>query len=198
MPVPSPEMAPVSNDSPEVRSLAERITGVFNRCFADPRGLNTRLRGGFSEPYYRPAGEVLDYHQVEFTHDYAASALHEAAHWCVAGEARRQLPDYGYWYAPDGRSAEQQAEFELVEVKPQALEWIFARACGLRFRVSADNLQSDLGPSDRFMEAIWQQVLVYCAEGPSARARTFAMALALEFEQSDPLYGCAYQLAELS
>ncbi|WP_444910068.1 elongation factor P hydroxylase [Microbulbifer sp. TRSA005] len=198
MPVTHLEMAPVSNTPLAARSTAERIVAVFNCCFSSPEGLNTRLCGGFSEPYYRPAGGQPSHHQVEFTLDYAASALHEVAHWCVAGEARRQLPDYGYWYAPDGRSAEQQAEFELVEVKPQALEWIFARACGLRFRVSADNLESGLGPSTSFKEAIWRQVQRYCAEGPNERARTFALALAGAFTQPDPLSGDDYQLRELS
>ncbi|WP_444945342.1 elongation factor P hydroxylase [Microbulbifer sp. VTAC004] len=194
MPVPNPEMASVSTILP----MADRIIGVFNRCFADPNGLNTRLCGGFPEPYYRPAAMNKGVHQVEFTLDYAASALHEVAHWCVAGEARRLLPDYGYWYEADGRSPEQQAEFELVEVKPQALEWVFARACGFRFRVSADNLQSGLGPSDTFKKAIWEQVQEYCAQGPNARARTFAQALAEEFEYPDPLDKDAYQLVELS
>ncbi len=51
-----------------------------------------------------------------------ASALHEIAHWCIAGENRCQQVDYGYWYEPNGRSEERQFEFEKVEVKPQALE----------------------------------------------------------------------------
>ena len=180
-------------DSP----TAERIVAVFDRCFADSAGLNTRLHGGFDEPYYRPAGEQYPFHRVEFTRDYAASALHEAAHWCVAGEARRCLPDYGYWYAPDGRSAEQQRLFEQVEVKPQAIEWIFARACGLRFRVSADNLESDLGPSAAFKEAIWAQVRDYCAGGLNQRARSFAMALAREFGRPQPLCADLYLKADL-
>ncbi|SHG13230.1 hypothetical protein SAMN04487965_3362 [Microbulbifer donghaiensis] len=200
MSAPSLELAP----APTTEALADRIVAVFDRCFASPRGLNTRLRGGFDEPYYRPATEgrpaheELRYHRVEFTRDYAASALHEAAHWCVAGAARRQLPDYGYWYAPDGRSEEQQAEFERVEVKPQALEWIFARASGLRFRVSADNLESGLGPSDSFKRAIWQQVRDNCRQGVNERAATFARALAAEFGRPDPLDPALYQLAELA
>lgn len=44
------------------------------------------------------------------------------------GEKRRQLVDFGYWYAPDGRSAEQQELFQAVEVKPQAMEWILSPA----------------------------------------------------------------------
>ncbi|WP_444916036.1 elongation factor P hydroxylase [Microbulbifer sp. TRSA007] len=194
MPVATAEMASVPTKLP----MADRIVRVFDHCFSDPNGLNTRLRGGFCEPYYRPRGEGQTYHQVEFTLDYAASALHEVAHWCVAGEARRQLPDYGYWYAPDGRSADQQAEFEQVEVKPQALEWIFARACGLKFRVSADNLENGLGASDRFKKAIRQQVLDYCDTRPNPRACAFAEALMKEFGCPNPFDRGSYQLADLS
>jgi elongation factor P hydroxylase len=79
-------------------------------------------------------------HLLWYREDYFASALHEVAHWCIAGEQRRQQLDFGYWYAPDGRSPEQQGAFEAVEYKPQALEWFFSLACGYRFRLSADNL----------------------------------------------------------
>ena len=181
--------------------MTERIVTVFDGCFSDPSGLNTRLVGDNPEPYYRPAESDGDWHQVEFTHDYAASALHEAAHWCVAGAERRLQPDYGYWYAPDGRSAEQQAEFERVEVKPQALEWIFSVACGMKFRVSADNLDAGLGPSDQFKRDIWQQVQLYCGNGTNtdmnARARQFARALAAAFGTSDPFNTDAYRLEDL-
>lgn len=154
--------------------------------------------GGNPEPYYRPATSDGDCHRVEFTRDYPASALHEAAHWCVAGDERRRQPDYGYWYAPDGRSAEQQAEFERVEVKPQALEWIFSAACRMKFRVSADNLDAGLGPSDRFKRDIWQQVQRYCTHGANARARQFACALATAFGTCDPFAAENYRLEDLS
>lgn len=189
-----PCASPTAADS----EIAARIAAVFDRCFAGAEGLNTRLCGGFDEPYYRPAGGAVSYHRIEFTRDYPASALHEAAHWCVAGAERRLLPDYGYWYAPDGRSAEQQQEFEKVEVKPQALEWIFARACGLRFRISADNLESGLGPSAAFKEAIWRQVREYCAGAINERARTLSEALAREFERPQPFDPVSYQLADLA
>lgn len=179
-------------------AAAARIARVFDGCFAGADGLNTRLCGGFEEPYYRPAGGNLDYHRIEFTRDYPASALHEAAHWCVAGAARRRRPDYGYWYAPDGRSDEEQRLFERVEVKPQALEWIFARACGLRFRVSADNLAGGLGPGDDFKRAIWQQAQRYCERGVNDRARRFALALAREFGRPQPFDAGLYRLADLS
>ncbi|MCO1335260.1 elongation factor P hydroxylase [Microbulbifer sp. OS29] len=194
MPVETAEMASV----PTKRPVADRIVRVFDQCFSDPNGLNTRLCGGFPEPFYRPSGGGQPHHQVEFTLDYPASALHEVGHWCVAGEMRRQLPDYGYWYAPDGRSAEQQAAFELVEVKPQALEWIFARACDLRFRVSADNLESGTGPSASFKKAIYSQVLDYCDTRPNTRACAFAEALARDFGRPNPFDRDSYQLVSLS
>ncbi|SDK29794.1 elongation factor P hydroxylase [Microbulbifer yueqingensis] len=177
---------------------ARRIVTVFDRCFSAPEGENTRLCGGAEEPYYRPAGAEFPYHRIEFTRDYPASALHEVAHWCVAGPARRLLPDYGYWYAPDGRTEFQQALFEQVEVQPQALEWIFARACGLRFRVSADNLESGLGPSEAFRRNIWLQARAFCREGVNGRAGLFARALAQGFARPDPFNESLYRLEQLS
>lgn len=181
--------------------MTERIVTVFNGCFASPDSLNTRLAGGHEEPYYRPANPdapLADrFHCIEFTRDYAASALHEAAHWCVAGAERRLMPDYGYWYAPDGRSAAQQSEFERVEVKPQALEWIFSMACGMRFRVSADNLDAGLGPSDNFKHNIWLQVQRYCDGAINDRASQFACALAGAFATGDPLQADHYHLEDL-
>jgi elongation factor P hydroxylase len=64
----------------------------------------------------------------------------------------------GYWYAPDGRTQEQQACFEQVEIKPQALEWLLTRACDRRFRVSLDNLNGDAGNGERFRDAVYARV----------------------------------------
>ena len=93
--------------------------------------------------------------------------LVEQAHWCIAGKSRRLLRDYGYWYVPDGRNASQQFEFERVEVKPQALEWLFSTACGIQFKVSADNLNNDMGISPSFKKAIAAQARAYCEHGLS-------------------------------
>ncbi|GEM_PF-57150 len=188
---------PASAGAVGEETVTERIVRVFNACFSGPDSLNTRLQGGAAEPYYRPAERQQPFHLVEFTLDYAASALHEAAHWCVAGSARRLLPDYGYWYAPDGRSTEQQAEFERVEIKPQALEWIFAQACGRSFRVSADNLDAGLGPSAQFKRNIWQQAQAYCRDGVNERARRFALALSAAFATPHPLNETLYRLEAL-
>lgn len=86
------------------------------------------------EPEYFPATEDAPA-RIQFAHGFFNSALHEISHWTIAGEQRRLLPDLGYWYAPDGRTAEQQALFEQVEIKPQAIEWMFAQAFSRKFRV---------------------------------------------------------------
>lgn len=113
----------------------------------------TVLAGGGDEPLYEPPRDGVA-GRIVYRLDYFASALHEVAHWCVAGARRRERVDFGYWYVPDGRSASQQAEFESVEVRPQALEWIFADACRFPFRLSADNAMGGLGPSPEFARAV--------------------------------------------
>lgn len=143
-----------------IKRDCEDVIRLFNQSIGV--AYRTRLVGGGIEPEYIPAGNSAPYHQIIFTHDYFASALHELAHWCVAGEQRRLQHDYGYWYAPDGRTPEQQQAFEQVEVKPQALEWMFSRACGVPFRVSADNLDAGLGASLEFKQAIVAQAHGYC------------------------------------
>lgn len=125
-----------------------------------------------------PQDSNCPWHRVIFTHDYFASALHEVAHWCIAGESRRAQPDYGYWYAPDGRSETQQRAFEQVEVYPQALEWIFAEACACQFRISVDNLTLDAGISPAFVDAVAARARLLCHHGLPGRAHRFAVALA--------------------
>lgn len=116
----------------------QQLIEVFERCFR--REYNTTLVAGDDEPYYQPAENPGETHQVVFAHGFFASALHETAHWCIAGHERRQRFDYGYWYEPDGRNSAQQKEFERVERTPQALEWLFSLCCGFPFQVSVDNL----------------------------------------------------------
>ncbi len=117
---------------------------VFNDTFL--HSLNTELVQGGDEPIYLPADAEHAHHRIIFARGYYASALHEIGHWLIAGPERRLLEDFGYWYQPDGRSAEVQAEFEKVEIAPQALEWIIAASCGFHFRVSCDNLSGDCQP----------------------------------------------------
>jgi elongation factor P hydroxylase len=161
-----------------------RLERVFADCFL--AGFNTRLVGGAREPLYAPATETGECHRLYYREDYFASALHEAAHWCIAGPARRRRVDFGYWYAPDGRSASRQRAFEAVEYRPQAMEWHFARACGYRFRISLDNLDGGddaIADSAPFKLRVWQQAMYWQSAGLPPRAERFAMALSREFGQ---------------
>ena len=146
-------------------------------------GYQTLLRGGVEEPLYQPsvhqpAESSGQSHVIYYREDYAASALHEVAHWCIAGEARRKLVDFGYWYKPDGRTADEQKLFEKVEVKPQTLEWIFSEAAGLKFQISADNLSGDVSISPEFTSAVCVQAQHWCQTGLPVRAGQFAECLA--------------------
>ena len=121
---------------------------------------------------------------IVYREDFFASALHEVAHWCIAGPHRLSLVDYGYWYAPDGRSVAQQVDFEQVESKPQALEWFFAKACGYAFTVSADNLDTGTGeipePS-AFSRSVLARAQHWQKVGLPRRARLFFDCLYSEF-----------------
>ena len=119
----------------------------------------TLVRGEF-EPEYFPANEH-EPAKIQFAHGFFNSALHEISHWTIAGAKRRLLPDLGYWYAPDGRTKEQQALFEQVEIKPQAIEWMFAKAFGRKFRVSLDNLTGEGGNGSSFKDNVYAQVQRY-------------------------------------
>lgn len=164
-----------------VASDCARVEGVFSQCFVASE--RTLLLGGASEPIYLPASAANSLHHLYYRDDYIASALHEAAHWCIAGTARREQVDFGYWYAPEGRNPGQQAAFEAVEVKPQALEWFFSVACGQRFRVSVDNFAPDgeLPNTGSFCQRVTRQAIAYRANGLPPRAQQFFTALAAEF-----------------
>ena len=129
----------------------------FNHWFSH---LNVSLVKGDFEPEYFPADENSPA-RIQFAHGFFNSALHEISHWTIAGDQRRLLPDLGYWYAPDGRSQEQQALFEQVEIKPQAIEWLFAKAFGRKFRVSLDNLTGEGGNGTTFKDNVYTQLQAY-------------------------------------
>ena len=154
---------------------ANDLIAVFNRLFRD--GYHTVLVGQGEEPEYIPASDVHGMNEIVFTRDYFSSALHEVAHWCIAGAARRKLADYGYWYAPDGRTAEQQVLFQAVEVAPQALECLFSEACGKPFTPSLDNLSGAITPDEGFARETADRVIHYRAEGLPDRAELFLRGL---------------------
>ena len=89
----------------------EQLIEIFNSCFADD--FNTRLIKGDDEPIYLPADAEVPYNRIVFAHGFYASAIHEISHWCIAGKARRELVDFGYWYCPDGRDAQTQSQRRL-------------------------------------------------------------------------------------
>lgn len=171
-------------NTPEIKSTdhkAQDLVKVFNHLFMN--SFSTVLEGGGEEPIYLPATGLQECHRIIFTRDYYASALHEISHWCIAGELRRQQIDYGYWYEPDGRSIEQQRDFEKVEVEPQALEWLFSAAAGVKFRVSADNLNGDDIDTSGFTESVKQQVATYIANGLTGRAALFCQSLVTFYQR---------------
>ena len=160
-------------------TTAQGIECVFNAVFAD--SMNTVLIGGAAEPYYRPADDEDSRHRIFYREDFVASSLHEISHWLVAGTERRLLPDWGYWYAPDGRNAAQQAEFEQAEVKPQAMEWLLSVACGIDFRVSLDNLSEYAGICDEFKNRVYEKACANIRDGLSVRAQKTYDALIAAF-----------------
>jgi len=175
---------------------ADRLEQLFAACFANSH--KTRLVGGAAEPLYRPAGDGRREHVIFYREDYFASALHEVAHWCIAGPERRLREDFGYWYAPDGRSAAQQQAFEAVECKPQALEWLFSRACGYPFRVSLDNLDGGSDFDTRaFRGAIFQRARDWQAQGLPERAGIFFTALSQAFGHGVALSKVELRASEL-
>ncbi|MBL4833276.1 MAG: elongation factor P hydroxylase [Pseudomonas sp.] len=160
---------------------------LFNACFAGD--YNTVLVGGGAEPEYLPADATHPQHRIIFTRDYFRSALHEIAHWCVAGAKRRLLVDFGYWYAPDGRTADQQSAFEQVEVKPQALEQLFCEAAGHKFSVSLDNLGGETTDPTPFQRAVQQQALAYLDNGLPERPARFVDSLLAHYRSGQGLRG---------
>ncbi len=175
--------------------LASDLCVLFDRLF---RGsYHTCLLAGGDEPIYLPAGKDQGLHRIVFRQDYFASALHEIAHWSIAGEPRRQQVDYGYWYYGDGRSPSQQASFEKVEAKPQALEWILAAACDFRFRASDDNLTAQEFDNSGFKQAIYRELLQFCRLGLPARAVCFRLALCQFYGTTAELEASAFDAGVL-
>lgn len=186
----------VTASSPKKGMPDEHQISDLKRLFDDTfaSDFNTRLVKGDDEPIYLPPNvgdgklEGQSFAQVVFAHGFYASALHEIAHWCLAGEQRRTQVDYGYWYCPDGRTAAEQQKFQSVEIKPQAIEWALSLAAGFRFQVSCDNLSGDeFGQQpDRlaFEKQILDQIEVYLDNGYPPRAQRFIGCLAAFYNQS--------------
>ena len=174
------------------RHSTEHLIKLFNQTFI--HSYNTELVCCQDEPIYLPANGDHPHHRIIFAHGFFASALHEISHWCVAGKQRRMLEDFGYWYEPDGRSAERQAEFEKVEVKPQALEWIFSQSANFEFHFSADNIALNNQPSGAFKQAVVEQVQDFLEVGLPNRAKMWSDCLIQYYRPNQPLDVKAFQL----
>lgn len=136
----------------------DSLIELFNDLFGSTE--NTILKSGAEEPFYQAAkahAPAIIYSRE----DYYSSALHEIAHWCIAGKARREIDDFGYWYRPEGRSEAEQVEFERVEIKPQAIEWALSLACEHPFHFSADNISQGIEASDEFKMNVKAQLKEY-------------------------------------
>jgi len=151
---------------------AQEIIACFNLCFAESQ--NTILVGGASEPLYLPAKPKA---VLYFREDFAASALHEAAHWCIAGADRRRKVDFGYAYKAPPRSTRAQSWFYRMELKAQSLERVFAQAAGVEFHPSADNLHARTEAFSARVERAQPATTSWLASPAGARARTFLEAL---------------------
>ncbi|NCF44350.1 MAG: hypothetical protein GWP70_05950 [Proteobacteria bacterium] len=164
---------PAPHISDEALSLL--IAQVFADCFMAP--FHTLLLGGAAQPLYLPAraGEPA---QLMFREDYPASALHEVAHWCIAGAIRRQHEDFGYPYICPPRSLQRQREFFSAELRTQSLERFFADALGLTFKPSADNFEADVDAFAKAIDAYSPQRDAWLCSVAGTRARVFAQALA--------------------
>lgn len=161
------------------------LAKAFDSTFSD---FNTRLSPGADEPFYKATkgdGSAVIYSNQDFF----SSALHEISHWCIAGENRRSKDDYGYWYAPDGRSPEEQAEFFQVEIKPQALEMAFHLASKLPFEFSLDNLSNTVCNEqvDNFKRNVYLQLEDYFNSGFPKRALRMIRLLSKMYNQNQPI-----------
>ena len=159
-----------TTDTELVRCISEAFAASLGDDY------HTELVGGASEPFYQPPAGAHPA-QLYFREDFPASALHEVAHWCIAGKARRKQQDFGYHYIAGPRDAKQQATFFELELRTQSLERAFAHALGLEFQPSADNLQADIDGFAAAIEAHTCALEAWLASPAGTRARHFIQAL---------------------
>ena len=72
----------------------QSIIQLFDNLFLNTE--NTQLLGGADEPFYIPSSSEAVPHKLIFRENFVSSALHEIAHWCIAGKMRRLQQDFGY------------------------------------------------------------------------------------------------------
>ncbi|WP_045962030.1 elongation factor P hydroxylase [Vibrio nigripulchritudo] len=133
-------MSVCSTDDEYCQNLINAFSAIFP---------NLTIKGEAEEPFYE--APLADTNAVlYFRSNYPRSLLHEISHYCLAGDRRRSLDDFGYWYTPCGRTAEEQQRFELVEARPQGLEKAMCEIVGIKFSPSIDDF-SGRPPSESFL-----------------------------------------------
>ena len=158
-----------------MRTLSHfEVAAVFNCTFSDH---GVVMHGGYREPMYIPGTDAAE---LRYTLDHTASALHEAAHWCIAGRRRRRYTDYGYFYEPPPRSGMDRARFEGVEIEAQSVEVLFAAAAGSQFQPSGDDVGAPLFLEEAFGHRILERARERRQVGLPKRADKFRAALCLE------------------
>lgn len=154
------------NDDELCSALTELLSNVFPDLI---------IKGGAEEPFYEaPKGDskaILYYRS-----NYPRSLLHEICHYCLSGEKRRQLDDFGYWYFPCGRSADEQLQFEQVEARPQGLEKLMCEIIGITFIPSLDDFSGRPSSTD-FLKRL-DDVYHEMKQTPSPTAKRVLDALA--------------------
>lgn len=157
--------------------LCERLITLFSDVFPD-----LIIKGGADEPFYEAAkdgNKAILY----FRSNYPRSLLHELSHYCLAGDERRKIDDFGYWYYPCGRTAEQQSLFEGVESRPQGLEKAMCKIIGLSFIPSLDDF-SGRPSSDLFLKHLdehYQEML--SSPPPTAKKALEALKKCFNYNQ---------------
>ena len=159
----------------------EELAALFNTVFEASE--QTILVDTDDEPHYLPRDNDRLLYCIFYTKDSYTSLMHEVAHWCRAGFARRQLPDYGYWYQASNRSPEAQQLYVQSESKTQALEWIFCVAAGLPVQIIPENQPYSFEPSLEFRRSIYEAALHYLQRGLSDRSERFRQALLAHYQK---------------
>lgn len=135
--------------------LCQYLTATFESAFP-----HLKIKGGADEPFYK-ASTTHEKAIIYYRSNYPRSLLHEMSHYCLAGNKRRLIDDFGYWYTACGRNAEEQLLFEQVEARPQGLEKAMCRALGIDFSPSLDDF-SGRPASTSFLQNIdfhYQQMI---------------------------------------
>jgi len=150
----------VLSDDESCQYLIDAFSGIFP---------SLKIIGEAEEPFYVAPKENVSA-IIYFRSNYPRSLLHEISHYCLAGDQRRNIDDFGFWYSPCGRAAEEQRRFETVEARPQGLEKAMCEIVGIKFSPSLDDF-SGRPPSRNFLESVniaYQEMLT----SPPPTART--------------------------